>query len=40
MSQFQSFTYIISSNDRVNSIGALTNTYDIDFGGFYSNVND
>ena len=40
MSQFQSFTYIISSNDRVNSIGALTNTYDIDFGGFFSNSND
>ena len=40
MSQFQSFTYIISSNDRTNSTGTNTNTYDIDFGGFYSNCND
>ena len=35
MSISNSFTYIISSNDRTNSIGTNTNTYDIDFGGFY-----
>ena len=40
MSKFNSFTYIISSNDRVNSVGTNTNTYDIDFGGFHSNCND
>ena len=40
MSQFHSFTYIISSSDRTNSIGTNTNTYDIDFGGFNSNCND
>jgi hypothetical protein len=40
MSQFSSFTYIISSSDRVNSVGTNTNTYDIDFGGFNSNCND
>ena len=40
MSQFHSFTYVISSSDRTNSIGTNTNTYDIDFGGFNSNCND
>ena len=40
MSHFNSFTYIISSSDRTNSIGTNTNTYDIDFGGFNSNCND
>ena len=40
MSHFHSFTYIISSSDRTNSIGTNTNTYDIDFGGFNSNCND
>ena len=37
MSISNSFTYIISSNDRTNSIGTNTNTYDIDFGGFNEN---
>lgn len=37
MSYNESFTYVISSNDRTNSIGTNTNTYDIDFGGFSSN---
>ena len=40
MSISNSFTYIISSSDRTNSIGTNTNTYDIDFGGFNSNCND
>ena len=30
----KSFTYVISSNERTNSIGTNTNTYDINFGGF------
>ena len=32
----ESFNYVISSDDRVN-IGQLTNTYEINFGGFNSN---
>ncbi len=37
MSISNSFTYIISSNDRINDTAELTNTYDIDFGGFHEN---
>ena len=35
MSISNSFTYVISSNDRTNDTAVLTNTYDIDFGGFH-----
>ena len=37
-----SFNYVISSDDRTNNIGQLTNFYEIDFGGFntpYDNFN-
>ena len=38
----ESFNYVISSDDRTNDIGQLTNFYEIDFGGFntsYDNFN-
>lgn len=37
-----SFNYVISSDDRLNDVGQLTNFYEIDFGGFntsYDNFN-
>ena len=32
--------YVFSSDDRTNSVGTPTNTYNIDFGGFNSEYND
>ena len=34
-----SFNYVISSDDRTNDIGQLTNFYEIDFGGFNTSSN-
>jgi hypothetical protein len=34
-----SFTYVISSDDRINSIGVETSFYDIPFGGFSNEQN-